>query len=87
MECWCPARCHSAVEGPAEAITVKGEAFISAALQPNQASPPRGAVCTAGYGSSDQNSTIQFPGFQTVLEQSSSLQTQLPLALGGLRCH
>ncbi|CAN8187459.1 unnamed protein product [Coccothraustes coccothraustes] len=49
-----PARRHSAVEGPAEPITVKGEAFISA--------PPRGAVCTAGCGSSDSNSTIWFPG-------------------------
>jgi len=39
MERWCPARWHSAVEGPAEAITVKGEAFISAALQPSLASP------------------------------------------------
>lgn len=30
-----PARRHSAVEGPAEPITVKGEAFISAVLQPH----------------------------------------------------
>lgn len=67
MEYWCPARCHSALEGPAEAITVKGEAFISAALKPNQASPPRGAVRTAGYGSSDQNIAIWFPGFSTTM--------------------
>lgn len=89
MEHWCPARCHSAVEGPAEAVTVKGEAFISAALQPNQASPPQGAVCTAGYGSSGQNVTVQFLVSKLLVwnDQGSSLQTQLSFALGRLHCH
>lgn len=62
-----PARRHSAVEGPAEPITVKGEAFISAVLQPNQASPHLLEVLFVQQAVDllTKNSTIWFPGVPT----------------------
>lgn len=79
MERRCPARCHSAVEGPAEPITVKGR--LSSLQHYNQTKPHLLEVLFVQQAVDLLTKTAPFGSLVSRLlrwnGQSSSLQTRL----------